>query len=136
MYKSAHIANQPRQCQCCPLGNFYYYVMTATTSERVSILTAETYKTWFLTRDFPVLPPTVNFARRRRALLSNVYSSITAVAPFGIHINGFPNDDLKSKLPILISSLLYTEKWVEFSPFFPKLMGSQELMEPMPMGPL
>ena len=110
--------------------------MTATTSERVSILTAETYKTWFLTRDFPVLPPTVNFARRRRALLSNVYSSITAVAPFGIHINGFPNDNLKSKLPILISSLLYTEKWVEFSPFFPKLMDSQEPMEPMPMGPL
>ena len=28
------------------------------------------------------------------------------------------------KLPIPISSLLYTEKRVEFSPFFPKLMGS------------
>lgn len=42
------------------------------------IAAAETYKTWFLTRDFPVLPPTVNFARRRRrALLSNVYSTIT-----------------------------------------------------------
>ena len=28
------------------------------------------------------------------------------------------------KLPIPISSLLYTEKWVEFIAFFPKLMGS------------
>ena len=36
------------------------------------------------------------------------------------------------KLLTQISSWLWTERRVEFSLFFPKLMGSQEPMEPMP----